>query len=106
MFYAVMIVLGLILVPMVPYFAFEKCNDYFGRYGKGAVAAKVWVLFTTFNVAFIPTWLYLLVVSCLHPEGFWQGAAAVVMGLMFLGFIQFIFFCIWVWAAFLVIVEY
>ena len=65
-----------------------RANDLFGR----LVATIIGIA-----VALIPFWLYLLARFTLAPEGFWQQAILLGVGVYFLGFIQFLLIgaCVW-----------
>lgn len=102
---ALLIVLALIFIPLIPYLTFKKYARFINHNDTGQIIAKIWMVFTTFNIAFSPAWLYLLVIAGLHPEGFWQKLVVLIVGIYCLGLLQLILFVVWLWIVFLIIVE-
>lgn len=56
-------------------------------------------------IALIPTWFYLLMRHFLNPHGFWQEFILGVVGLYFLGSLQFIFLGLLIFFCFMFFVD-
>ena len=67
--------------------------------------AKVIILLGVFLVAFIPVWIYSLVIFIMWPIDFWKAFAISLLFLFVIGWAQAILFGLWIIVSLFIIFE-
>jgi hypothetical protein len=78
---------------------------WLGRAAQSMFIVKVMILLGVFLVAFIPVWIYSLVMWLMMPLDFWKGFAITLLFIGVIGWAQAILFALWIIVSLFIIFE-